>query len=391
MSTDFTRKKIYRISTVSHSLAILLKNQFKYLTQLGYDYTLMCFPDDEVLKQSELEGTSFFPLFLSRKFDIVSDLRQLFRLIRFIRKNKPNIIHTHSPKAGLVGMLAAKITGVRCRVHTVAGLPLVEKEGAYKLLLVQVEKIVYRCAQVVLFNSKVQAQYVINNKWISPNKVRIINKGSSNGIDVDYFKRTETIANQVVELNNKIGKRDGDYVITFVGRIAKSKGIDELVNAFIKILKTKPNTHLVLVGSEDDVDPISKDSWHIINQNQHIHWFGYKEDVRPYFQMSDIFAFPSYREGFPQVIMQACAMECAIVATDINGANEIIDNNSNGILIDTKSESEIEQACLRLINDPELRRVLSSNSRNSVVEGFRQTDFWNELDSLYCELLGGQI
>ncbi|MCH5598734.1 glycosyltransferase family 4 protein [Niabella ginsengisoli] len=347
----------------------------------------MCYPDEHVKKQAIKEATTFYPLLISRKFSPISDIMQVVHLCRYIQSNKPDIIHTHSPKAGLVGMLAGWVMRIKCRIHTVAGLPLVEKQGIYKYILISVERLVYACSHVVVFNSPRQAQYVIENGWISPKKVKIIGKGSSNGIDLSYFQKTQAIQTEVNKLRNELAIQKDDLILSFVGRIALPKGIEELVNAFLLLENEYNNLNLILVGSADNVDPISHEIWNIINTNSRIHWLGYKEDVRPYFQITDIFVFPSYREGFPQIIMQAAAMECPIIATDINGANEIIENGKNGLLISPKSTTEIVAAVKKLIEEPDLRNTFSRQSRNAMINGFDQEKFWQGLDDLYKETL----
>lgn len=378
--------KIYRISTVSHSLSILLKKQFGYLQTKGYDYTLLCSPDERIYNTVIEEKVKFLPLFISRSISPIKDIFELFRLIRYIKKDKPDIIHSHSPKGGLLGMLAGYLTRVDLRIHTVAGLPLVEAKGVYKHLLIFLEKLIYSCAHLVVFNSPKQASFAIKNGWIKSDKVRIIGKGSSNGIDLKYFNPSKEIADDVEKIKGELNLY-GKFIFSFVGRIAKSKGIEELIEAFEILQKNHSDLALVLVGMKDDADPINKKFWDLISANKNIHWVDHKNDVRPYFQMCDIFVFPSYREGFPQVLMQACAMKCSIITTDINGANEIIDDRDTGLLISTKSVNEIIIASEELINDKDLRFNLSRKSRKSIEDGFDQIMFWESLNKLYAENL----
>ncbi|MVZ65761.1 glycosyltransferase [Sphingobacterium sp. DK4209] len=380
--------KIYRVSTVSHSLSILLKKQFSYLGTKGYSYTLLCSPDERILRTAVEEKAKFLPLYITRSISPFRDLFELFRLIKYLRRDRPDIIHSHSPKGGLIAMIGGFLVGTKLRVHTVAGLPLVEATGSYRFLLICLEKLIYSCANFVIFNSPMQAAMAIQNGWIRNDKVKVIGKGSSNGIDLKYFRRSPQIGLEVNEI--KTGLRlNNAFVISFVGRIAKSKGIEELVEAF-QILQIKhSNLALVLVGMRDDADPISSDCWHKIIGDQSIRWIDHKDDVRPYFQMSDAFVFPSYREGFPQVLMQACAMQCSIISTNINGANEIIDDGVTGLLINTKSVEEIVSSTEKLITDQPLRESLAQNSRKVIEDGYDQLLFWDSLDKLYSNNLKG--
>nr|WP_160366846.1 MULTISPECIES: glycosyltransferase family 4 protein [unclassified Sphingobacterium] len=366
----------------------MLKKQFSYLGTKGYSYTLLCSPDERILRTAVEEKAKFLPLYITRSISPFRDLFELFRLIKYLRRDRPDIIHSHSPKGGLIAMIGGFLVGTKLRVHTVAGLPLVEATGSYRFLLICLEKLIYSCANFVIFNSPMQAAMAIQNGWIRNDKVKVIGKGSSNGIDLKYFRRSPQIGLEVNEI--KTGLRlNNAFVISFVGRIAKSKGIEELVEAF-QILQIKhSNLALVLVGMRDDADPISSDCWHKIIGDQSIRWIDHKDDVRPYFQMSDAFVFPSYREGFPQVLMQACAMQCSIISTNINGANEIIDDGVTGLLINTKSVEEIVSSTEKLITDQPLRESLAQNSRKVIEDGYDQLLFWDSLDKLYSNNLKG--
>ncbi|MEE1946853.1 glycosyltransferase family 4 protein [Pedobacter sp. KR3-3] len=375
--------KVFRISTVSQSLRVTLRGQFKYLKGMGYEYTLLCSPDNLIEDVAKAEDAKYLPLNLTRRITPFKDLRALIKLIGYLIKEKPQIVHSHSPKAGLIGMLAAFICRTPRRIHTVAGLPLVEKTGIIKRLLIGCEQITYLCSSVVVFNSVAQAEFVISNGWINKRKVRIIGKGSSNGVDLSYFNVNTLKKENVLSLKSEIGIMETDFVLGYVGRVGKPKGINELVRAFERIEKDYKNVKLLLVGEEEPNDPLDEDVYETIESNKNIIRIDHQKDIRPYILISDVFLLPSYREGFPQIIMQACAMNSCIICTDINGCNEMIEDNHNGLLIAPKSIDAIESAVKKLINNADLRDKFKMNSRKYIEENFDQELFWKRLEALY--------
>lgn len=381
------RVKIFRIATVSHSLSILLKGQFLYLKEKGYDFYLICNPDENIVETSKQEGTNFISLRLTRKITPLQDLGCLLRLIFLIIKERPDIVHTHSPKAGLIGMLASYVCRVPLRVHTVAGLPLVERTGLIKELLILLEKLCYKCANKVLFNSAKQAQFVADLNWISKDKIDIIGAGSSNGIDLEYFSSTNELEKAACDVREQLLIKKDDVVLTFIGRMSKSKGINELVAAFNILSNDYSNLKLLLVGADEPIEPLTAETYGLIKSRVDIIRIGHQRDIRPYFLIADIFIFPSYREGFPQVLMQASVMNCCIVATDINGCNEIVHNMENGLLIPVKSIQAIVDACSFLIENSEVREKLTCLGAEKIISKFDQKRFWENLHQFYVKEL----
>ncbi|WP_159451696.1 glycosyltransferase family 4 protein [Pedobacter africanus] len=377
------RNKIFRIATSSHSFRATLKGQFKYIKEKGFDYILICTKDDLIDDVAVEEEAKYLPLTLTRKITPLNDLKALFVLIFYILKEKPEIVHTHSPKAGLIGMLAAFICRVPKRIHTVAGLPLVEKTGVVKKILIMCEKITYLCSSVIFFNSRVQADYVLKEGWVSKSKSKVIGEGSSNGIDLSYFDPGALDEQKLAPIKKQYELSDNDFVICYIGRMASAKGINELVKSFVDLEKRYDNLKLILVGEEEPKEPLEPKIYETISNDDNIIRIDHQKDIRPYLSLSDIFILPSYREGFPQVIMQACAMKCCIICTDINGCNEMIKHNFNGLLIAPKSVQEINIAVEKLIDNPDLRSRFKGRARSYIEENFSQQEFWNKLSMFY--------
>lgn len=355
--------------------------------QQYYDVTAICSGREHLAEIGEAEGVKVFPLELTRRITIGKDLKALIRLYRFLRKEKPLFVHTHTPKAGLIGMIAAYLAHVPYRMHTVAGLPLMEATGWKRKILLLTERVTYFCATHVYPNSKGLQQYIEEHNLCKKEKTGIIAQGSSNGIDTAFFSAAHFPDTKKEALRTNLGIKQTDFVYIFVGRIVKDKGIDELVSAFKKINREYPQTKLLLVGPfERELDPVSQETETEIQRNPSIILTGFQQDVRPYLAISDALVFPSYREGFPNVVMQAGAMGLPSIVTDINGCNEIVEEGKNGLIIPPKNSEALKHAMELLLNDIELRKKLQSNAREMITSRYEQQVVWDALLKEYKEL-----
>ncbi len=338
---------------------------------------------DEV---SENEGIKVIPLKMTRKITPIRDFVALIKLILILKRSRPDIVHTHTPKAGLLGMLASYFIKVPIRLHTVAGLPLIISTGFKRKLLVFIEKLTYACATKVYPNSMKLQAYIVENKFCKLEKLKIIGKGSSNGIDTDFFSNTITIQKQADCLKKEYLLPENAFIMTFVGRIVKDKGINELIKAFSHLHIS--DVYLILVGGyENDLNPIDADVQQQIKENERIIEAGYQNDIRPFLSLSDVFVFPSYREGFPNVVLQAQAMDVPAIVSDINGCNEIIDDGINGLIIKPKDVISLENAMKRVLTNSSLLEKMKVNCRNNIIENYERSYIWNELHNEYENLL----
>lgn len=372
-------QKLIRIATIPVALKVLLQDQLKFMS--SYYDVIAVSSNDPLLRMVEKEQqVKTVGINMTRTITPFKDLSALWKLYSFLKREKPLIVHTHTPKAGLLGMIAAKLTNVPIRLHTVAGLPLTESTGVKRKVLEIVEKITYLFASKVYPNSFVQARFIVDNKFANKNKIKVIGNGSSNGIDTTYFNPDLYDADFLKKTRNEIGIDENDTVLCFVGRVVKDKGVTELVSQFIELQKDYKNLKLLIVGPfEPDLDPLDDYTEKQIKNNAHIKWLGFQNDVRPYLCIAHLFVFPSYREGFPNVVMQAGAMGLPCVVSDINGCSEIIENNKNGLVVKAKSTKELKDAILLLLNDKELRGKMASVSREMIVSRFERRYLWQKL------------
>lgn len=380
--------KLLRITTVPVSLNVLLKGQLRFMKDHGLDVVAVSADGPEVEEVCKREGVTHEIVDFTRKISPLKDLKALKQLVRVIKKHRPDIIHTHTPKAGLLGMIAGLYCKVPVRMHTVPGIRMIEIFGVKQKLLLFTEWLTYQLATKVYPNSVNLRRFVENNISISPKKLKVIGNGSTNGIDTEFFSEEKTPDLNIRE-KYKIPK--DDFVFLFIGRLVKDKGIRELVYSFMRINEDYIHTHLVLVGPfEQYLDPLPRNIRETVKYHPKITLTGFQKDVRPYLKGSDAFVFPSYREGFPNVVMQAGAFNLPTIVSDINGCNEIIRNQQNGLVVRRKSEKELYEAMKRILLDEDLRNLFMNNIRKSITDRFEQKTIWVLLYNEYVKQLGAK-
>lgn len=385
------KNKLIRITTVPISLRVLLRHQLKFMSR-HFDVLAVSSPDKELEQVAKQESVRTESVQMTRSITPVQDLKSLWKLYRLFKKEKPAIVHTHTPKAGLLGMMASKFAGVPVRLHTVAGLPLMETFGTKRRILEYVERVTYKSATRVYPNSKNLATFILNNRYCKSDKLKVLGNGSSNGIDTDYFQLHNEIASIADKLKKELFIKETDFVFVFIGRLVKDKGIEELVEAFINLKQKNANIKLLLVGPyEPDLDPIKAEVVKRIEEDADIIHVGFQQDVRPYYAISHALAFPSYREGFPNVPMQAGCFHLPSIVTDINGCNEIVKENVNGLIIPAKNVSALEHAMDALLTNKELYLQMKSIARKMIVERFDQKYLWSLILQEYEDQLKSNV
>lgn len=375
--------KLIRITTVPLSLEKLLEGQLGFMNQY-FEVTAVSAEKERLEQYGRDNGVKTFWVEMTRAITPWKDLSAVWRLYRFLKKERPQMVHTHTPKAGLVGMLAAKMAGVPVRLHTVAGLPLMETSGIKRSILAWVEKFTYSLATKVYPNSQGLREIILQEGFAEKEKLRVLGKGSSNGIDTHYFDPSRYGETTKLGLRNSLGIPEEDLVFIFIGRLVSQKGINELITAFIALEKEDRACSLLLIGPfEADLDPLAPATLEAIEQHPKIFTTGYQQDVRPFLALAQVLVFPSYREGFPNVVMQAGAMGLPVIVSDINGCNEIVEGGKNGLIIPVKDSVALAQAMRRLSRDHELRRHLSRNARPEIARYYEREEYWQILLNEY--------
>jgi glycosyltransferase involved in cell wall biosynthesis len=380
--------KLIKMTTVPISMNIILKGQLAFLNQYFEVLGVTAFHEKHFHEIEKREGIRMIRVDMARAIAPFSDIQALIKLYFLFKKERPFIVHTQTPKAGLLGMLAAYLSGVPVRLHTVGGLPLLGTKGIKRSILNILEKITYACAHKVYPNSIGLKNIIVKNGFCQESHLKVLANGGSNGIDTNYFSvnKLEKTGLSRNDLRAKYGIGVDDFVFLFVGRIAIEKGFNELLNAFEKLKNRnlKRPIKLLLIGTfEVHYGVVGSEVKEKIETNPDIFYLGRFDDVRPFYWISDVYVFPSYREGFPNTLLEAGAMGLPLIATDINGCNEIVVNNVTGILIPAKDEFKLEEAMYRLQDDLILHKKLASEARRIVESKFKRELVWDALLSEY--------
>lgn len=383
------KDKVFRISTVPMSLNLLLKGQLSYLNDF-YDITAISGPGLDLDEVKIREGVNTHPIRMHRNIHLLNDIISLIKLYLYFRKHKPLIVHSITPKAGLLSMTAAYFARVPIRIHTFTGLIFPSKTGALQKLLILMDKFLCFFATNIYPEGegvkKDLTRYRITNK-----PLKIIANGNVNGIDINYFDPKLFTNEKKTLFRNNLGINASDFVFIFVGRLVGDKGINELVSAFEKLQKTSSFTFqlsLLLVGPlESMLDPLKPKTLEEINNNKNITSVGFKADIRPYFSIANVLVFPSYREGFPNVVLQAGAMGLPSIVTNINGCNEIVIEKKNGWIIPVKDQGAILNVMRNCILERDTVIKEKSNIRNMIQNKFKQEIVWKAILKEYKKII----
>lgn len=378
--------KLIKSATVPLSLNVLLKGQLKFLSE-HFEIIGVSSTGSELSEVQQRERIATIAVEMKRNISPFKDLISLFKLYRVFKKEKPLMVHSITPKAGLLSMLAGKAAGVPIRMHTFTGLAFPTRTGMLQKILIKTDQILCWAAT----NIYPEGQGVKNDliKYnITQKPLKIIANGNINGIDVTHFDVAQFSELEINILKQQWNIQSSDFVFIFVGRLVRDKGINELIEAFKALSATYTNVKLLLVGNyEQELDPLFPETITGIENNKNIIAVGFQQDVRPFFALSNALIFPSYREGFPNVVLQAGAMGLPSIVTDINGCNEIIEDKMNGIIIPSKDSKGIEKAMQKFLEDQHFYNFTKSNARQKITEKFEQQIVWNALLEEYHALI----
>ena len=365
------KKKLVRVSTIPASLDTFCRGQLKMLNDY-FDVIAVSSPGAKLQTIEQREGVRVVSVRMCRHISILKDIISLFRMIVFFYKERPHIVHSITPKAGLISMLAAWICRVPIRMHTYTGLVFPSSHGFKQWILIIMDKILCACATYINPEGEGVA-YDLKRFGITKKPLHIIGNGNVRGIDAEYWKPL-TVVNKK---NNSI------FTFIFVGRLVGDKGVNELVKAFSRLEKAR----LILVGHmEESLDPLKESTINEIFNNPNIRWVGSQNDVRPFYAQADAFVLPSYREGFPNTVLEAGAMGLPSIVTDINGSNEIIIPSKNGVIVPSKDVESLYQAMKFFMDNTEEVKCMASNARRLIIDRYEQHYIWSELLRVYESL-----
>jgi glycosyltransferase involved in cell wall biosynthesis len=378
--------KLIRVTTPSATFKFLLKGQSRFLSNFfnviavtGDDVFL-----DDIKKNEEIE-CHVVPM--KRNISLINDFISLINLYLFFRKEKPTIVHSVTPKAGLLSMIAAYFASVPIRIHSFTGLIFPTKRGLKKYIIMTTDKILCYFSTNLYSDGNGVKRDLLNYN-ITKKEIKVLANGSIDGLDCNYFNKKSIQKKTKSIIKKKYSISDDNFVFIFVGRLVKDKGINELILAFNDLTKKNNKLKLLLVGDfENNLDPLNNLTNEIININKSIILTGVVDDVRPYFAISNVFVFPTYREGFPVSLMEAGAMNLPSIVTNVNGCNEIIKDNFNGLVIPPKEKQVLRDKMFEIYSNNNLYNLLSNNSRKAIVDKYNQKKVRNLINIEYNNLL----
>ena len=411
---DIQRKKIIRVTTADISLNSLLKGQLMFLNQ--YFEVIGVAKDTGVLKEvSEREGIRVVDAPLERPISLVKDIKGLWFLYRLFRKEKPWCVHANTPKGSLLAMIAAWFACVPHRVYTVTGLRYQGAHGVLRKILKTMERLSCLFATNVIPEGQGVLQCLKRDN-ITKKVLRVIHYGNINGKDTEFFSRDSTIETASLKLTDKqiylrnlsekearsivrseLGFSNNDFIFVFIGRLVNDKGLGELADAIRKLENENLEIKLLLIGEIDgEDDALAKDKLNYLMQSKNVKYIGVQSDIRPYLMASDVLVFPSYREGFPNVPLEAGALGLPAIVTNINGSNEIVEDGVNGKIIQAPLDNngmrvnditnELYTMMKWFFHHPEEVKRMGENARPIICERYEQHNVWKAILEYYKQL-----
>lgn len=379
-----SKLKIIRTSTVPGSIRSFCRGLLRELEeQEGYEVLAVSSPGDALEDIARDEGVRTAGVPMERRISPFKDLVSLWRLYRVFRRERPAMVHSITPKAGLLSMMAAWAARVPVRLHTFTGLVFPTATGLKQKILIFTDRLTCACATHIVPEGE-GVKNDLTNYHITRKPLRVLGHGSVCGIDLTRFERIPEVMAAAEAL-----RRPDVFTFIFIGRLVGDKGINELVEAFKEVHRQYPATRLLLVGeSESQLDPLQPATTAEIGANPAIEAVGRQNDVRPWLAASDALVFPSYREGFPNVVIEAGAMGLPSIVTDINGSREIIEDGRNGVVIPPRSSEALRDAMCAMISDADSRRAMASVSRQMVADRYEQGYVRRCLKEYYKEIIG---
>lgn len=377
--------RLVHVTTVALALGFL-RGQVRYMKARGLDVRAVSSPGEGLAEFEASEGVAVHPISMLRRITPARDLVALGRLVRHFSTVRPHIVHAHTPKGGLLGTTAAWLAGVPVRVYHMRGLPYMTATGHRRVLLRWTEKVACALADRVLCVSPSLRDVAVREGICRPGKIAVLANGSGNGVDSGgRFNPGRWTASRG-RIRREHGIPADAPVVGFVGRIVRDKGLVELMTAWQQV-RACGSVHLLLVGQIEPQDPLPGEVLDLLRTDDRVHLCGTQPDAAPFYAAMDIVVLPTYREGFPNVPLEAAAMGLPVVATRIPGCVDAVEDGVTGTLVPPRDAPALSAAIRAYLDAPDLRYRHGRAGRERVVRTFAQETIWAELYSEYERLL----
>jgi lipopolysaccharide/colanic/teichoic acid biosynthesis glycosyltransferase len=384
--TDPTR--CLHVTTIPMSL-VFLRGQIPYMQQRGIEVAVLSSPGPDLEEFGRAYNVPAYAVEMRREITPLRDLFALRGILRVIRTLRPDVVHAHTPKGSLLGMLAAALGGVRWRIYHMRGLPFASATGWKRKLLWLSELIACRLAHRVLCVSHSLRKQAIDARLCPRDKIDVPYGGSGNGVDAtDRFNPALLSPSARSKTRARFGIPADARVIGFVGRLVRDKGIVELARAWRALRVEHPDAHLLLVGPLEAQDPIPREVEEQLRQDHRVHFAGMDWNTPPLYAAMDVVALPTYREGFPNVPLEAAAMGLPVVATRISGCIDAVADGETGLLIPRFDANALAVALGRYVKDEQLCALHGAAGRERVLREFSQERIW---ERIYQEYQSGMM
>lgn len=378
MSNLLTNIRIARVSTIPFFVYTQLKTQLHSLIDAGAEITVITSNDELSDNLKSIEGAEFKPLHIAREIRLFADLVTLVKLWLLFRKERYQIVHSTTPKAGLLCAIAARLAGVQVRVHTFTGQPWVTMSGVKRAILKFSDKLIAKLNTCCYTDSWSQREFLLQNKIGTPDTLKVIGSGSLAGVNVERFCQDNFSTKDQQELRRSLDIPEQSKILLFVGRLAKEKGIFELIDAMNSVIQLGHDVTLLVVGPFEQNNESEIREYAQQKCSDKVKFLGFQTAPEKYMSISDLLCLPSYREGFGTVVIEAAAMGLPVIATNIYGLTDAVVDGVTGMLIEPKNSNKLAQAIKQLISDSSFRDILGAQAKNRAL---------TEFDSKHCNKL----
>lgn len=379
------RPRLVYVVTSSMSY-VFFRNQLRFMRKSGFDITIISSPGEMLSSVAKQEGVKAIAIPMRREPSPVQDIISLYKLIRTLKTLHPDIIHVSTPKAGLLGSIAALILGIPIRLYTIRGVRAETASGILLKILLASERLIGRASHYTYCISTSVKRVAEKFGFAKSSKLKVIGSGSE-GVDTTRFRKTPKLMAQAAELRNRVSLPADVPVIGFVGRLVRDKGIVELLSAFKALRAKYPKLHLLIIGDYEDFDAIPPEARLTIEQAENIIFTGFLDDVTPSYPLMNMLVLPTYREGFPTVLLEAAAMELPVVATQATGCVDAVIDGVTGTLVPVGDAEALYTAIERYLDNPKLSKQHAKAGYERVIADFKPIDIWQAQLDEYTRLL----